>query len=104
VISCSGRLRRSKAHAHRLGQIIVGAELERTYANFFGALGAYNQDGQAPIGLAQLADDLEAPQARQAQVKNHQVGLRRYLHCIQPVGCQQGSVTLVFQRSDYQMS
>ncbi len=73
------------ARAHRLGHIVVGAELQADHAVDLLAHGAHDDDG-GPIGRGDAATDGEAVLAGQHEVEHDQVHGRRGQDAVQLLG------------------
>ncbi len=57
----------------RLGDVVVGAEIEAPHAVRFGVVGGKNQDAPRVASAAQLAQHVESVDARKAEVEHDQV-------------------------------
>ena len=62
------------AQAERLGQVVVGTELQADHLVDLVVAGGQDQDGRLRAGGAQPAQDLEAVDPRQTDVEHDQVG------------------------------
>jgi hypothetical protein len=82
--------------AEGFGQVVVGAELQAEHAVELGGLGRRHQDRHVARPGAQALADLQAVQAGQHQVEDHQVvGLRLSLR--QASGAVEGEADLATQ-------
>ena len=61
------------AQPERLGQVVVGAELEADDLVDLVVAGGQDEDGHLRAGRAEPAEDLEAVHARQAHVEHDEV-------------------------------
>ena len=91
------------AGAERLHQVVVGADFQQQHLVDFIAQGAEHDDRRGYVSGSQLLADLHAVHARQAQIDQHQIGLKQqgFLIARPAILHQDGAEPLLLQHHAY---
>jgi hypothetical protein len=88
------------AHRERLGDVVVGAEVERLDLDGVLALRREHDDRQRGVERAHAPDDLEAVDSGQSEVEQHEIegAVRNALQCVLAGEHRGDGIVLSFQR------
>ena len=79
VLQGVGHQVRQLVGIHRLGDVVVGAALERLHGGFHRGVAGHDDDGQVRIGLLQARLQLHAVHARHFDIEQRDVELRCWM-------------------------